>query len=208
MPQKRNNPPIGRMTWGRAIPVLIVCAVFDLVRMFFEFFWFFGPALAGLACTIAGSNTTLGSVVGTTATAAACSAAAGAVGFFGAVPIQAFGIIMAMATGLAGWGTIVLILTITNPGIWKSGAWAWGWSLLSLGVSEVPFLGTLPMLTITHARLYAGQIKHDKAALKKYQEERAQVSNIERQIRQRNQQIQQTQLMQAEANQSATAEVY
>ena len=176
MPQKRSSPPIGRMTWGRAVPVLIICAVFDLVRAFFEFFWLLGPALGAVACTVAGSNTAIGSAVGTLAVGTACTTVAGIAGFFGVEVIGPFGIIMAMATGLAGWGTVTLILAITNPGIWKSNIWGWIWSIFALGVSEVPFLGTIPMLTITHWRLYVAQINHDKAALKQYKKEQAQVA--------------------------------
>ena len=41
MPQNRNNtepPPV--MTWGKAIPALVIAVIFDVARIFFEFFWF------------------------------------------------------------------------------------------------------------------------------------------------------------------------
>lgn len=195
------------MTWGRAIPVLIVCAVFDLARMFFEWFWFFGPALAAAACT-AGVNSALETSVlaGLTGkmVAAGCTAAAGVAGFFGAGPIAAFGVVMAMAVGLFGWGTVTLILAITNPRIWQSNVWGWIWSIFALGISETPFLGTIPMLTITHLRLYTGQIKKDKAALKQYRKEQDKITAA-MQTRERNQQA--AHLMQAQAAEAAAADV-
>jgi len=178
MPQNRNNPPIGRMTWGRAIPVLGVCLIFDFLRFIFEWFIFFGPALAAAACT-AGVNNAVGTTLADTAgklIAAGCAATAGTAGFFGAGPLEVFGMVMAMAIGLLGWGVVTLVLAITNPRIWKSGTWGWVWSIFGLGISEVPFLGTIPMLTITHVRLYAGQIRKDKAALKQYQQEQGRVT--------------------------------
>lgn len=195
MPQKRNRPPIARMTWGRALPVLAICVVFDLIRFMFEWFVFFGPALAAIACT-AGVNNVLGTTIAGMAgklVAGTCATGAGVLGFFGSGAIEAFGIVMAMAVGLAGWGTVTLILAIINPGIWKSNIWNWAWSLFALGVSEVPFLGTIPMLTITHWRLYMGQIKKDKEALKKYQREQEQVAATSRSIqRQQAAQLMQT----------------
>lgn len=187
--------------------MLIVCIIFDLVRGFFEFFWFFGPALAAVACT-AGVNDVIGASIATgfagKAVAAGCAAIAGVAGFFGAGPLTAFGVVMAMAVGLAGWGTVTLILAITNPRIWKSDVWNWAWSLFGLGIAEAPFLGTIPMLTITHIRLYAGQIHTDKAALKKYQKEQAKVTAVQQRQQQNQQAIQ---LMQAQAVETATADV-
>lgn len=187
--------------------MLIVCAVFDVARGFFEFFWFFGPALAAVTCT-AGVNSAIGTsitagVVGK-GVAAVCTAAAGAAGFFGAGPIAAFGVVMAMAVGLFGWGTVTLILAITNPKIWRSNVSGWIWSIFALGISETPFLGTVPMLTITHWRLYRGQIRADKAALKKYRQEQNKITAA----MQRREQNQQTaQLMQAQAAEAAAADV-
>lgn len=190
MPQNKSRPPTGRMTWGRAIPVLVICVIFDAVRFMFEWFIFFGPALAAVGCT-AGLNSVFGTTLAGAAgkmVAGACATGAGALGFFGSGAIGAFGIVMAMTVGFLGWGTVTLILAITNPRIWKSNVWGWIWSICALGVSEAPLLGTIPMLTITHIRLYAGQIKKDKAALKQYQQEQEQVAAAARSAQQLRQQ--------------------
>ena len=203
MPPSRNNnsAPPPRMTWGRALPVLAVCIVFDFIRIIFEWFFFFGPALAAVACTI-GVNSVIGTsvaeVTGKVVTGA-CVAGAGVLGFFGSGAIETFGIIMAMAVGLLGWGTVVLLLAILNPRIWKSNVWAFVWSILGFGISEVPLLGTLPMLTITHVRLYAAQIKKDKEALKHYQEEQGQVAAAVARSAQQQRFLEQAQVFQQEA---------
>lgn len=191
MPPKRssllrpNKPP--RMTWGRAIPVLAIAVVFDLLRLFFEMFWFFGPAFAAVLCTT-WANSALGTTVAGVAgklVAVGCSTAAGAVGYLGIGPITAFGIVMAMTVGLFGWATVTLVLAITNPRIWKSDVWSWVWSIASLGVVEMPLLGAIPMLTITHWRLYAAQIRQDKAALKRYQKAQESVGAAARTLQRR-----------------------
>ena len=199
MPQKNSKPPIGRMTWGRAVPVLVICVIFDAVRMFFEMFWFFGPALAGAICTVKVSG-----AIGTTAGGLVCGAGAAAVGYFGSPALITFGIIMAMTIGLVGWATVTLILAVTNPKIWASNIWGWAWSLFALGISEAPLLGTIPMLTITHWRLYIGQIRKDGAALKQYQKEQAQAAAVARSI----QQQRLVEQMQAQATEPAPVDVY
>lgn len=187
------------MTWGRAIPVLVVAAIFDLLRMFFEMFWFFGPALSGVICAAKVSG-----AIGTTAGSLLCGAGAGVVGYFASPVLIAFGVVMAMTVGLFGWATVTLMLAIMNPRIWKSNVWNWAWSLFGLGISEMPLLGAIPMLTITHLRLYAGQINHDKATLKQYQKEQERVAAVSRSIQQRRIMEQ----AQANAAEPAAADVY
>ena len=102
------------MTWGKAMPVLIVAGVFDLIRIFFEQFWFFGPALAGWYCT-----TKLAIYITQILAAAVCGSSATLVGFFGSEAIEAFGAIMAMAVGLLGWLTVGLMILLTNARIFK-----------------------------------------------------------------------------------------
>jgi len=189
------------MTWGRALPVLVVAVVFDLVRMFFEMFWVFGPALAAAYC---GAQVADVAVVGKLL-AAGCVAGAGAVGYFTAPALTTFGIIMAMTVGLFGWATVTLVLAVTNPRIWKSNVWSWIWSISALGVAEMPLLGTIPMLTIAHLRLYAGQIKGDRAALKRYRQEQEQVARAAATARSMREQAQ---LMQNQADQLVATDVY
>lgn len=165
MPPKGSNRP-NVMTWGKAIPVLVIAVVFDALRFIFEQFWFFGPVLLGLATKIAASQY-LGNFLG----AALGGAVAGVAGFFGGGAFQAFGAVIAIALGLFGWLTIGLLLAFINARIFKTTATSMLWSMLGLGVSVTPVVGTLPGLTLTTLRLYHAQIKNDKEALAKWNAE-------------------------------------
>lgn len=202
MPSRRNNSkPPKTMTWSKAVPVLIVCIIFDALRMFFEQFWFFGPALAAAACTGAVSSW-VGSLWGLTA--AACTGVAAALGYFGAAPIETFGVIMAMAVGLMGWLTIGLILILTDARIFEENAGHALWFAASLLVSEVPIVGTIPALTIIVWRMYRTQIHKEAVARRQYESEQAATLEEEREERQR----QATELMRARAAELAAAEIY
>ncbi len=173
MPRNRNNsksPPV--MTWPKAMPVLAIAVMFDLVRMFFEWFWFFGPAVAAMACT-AGVNTAIGtSVTGVIGkvVAGTCTGAAAVLGMYGVAMTGTFGSIMAMAVGLFGWMTIGLILTIFNKRVFKENAL---WFVASLGIAELPFIGTIPSFTFAMWRMYHSQIKREKKAFAQYEQSQA-----------------------------------
>lgn len=202
MPQHRNRPePPPAMTWGRALPILAVAVVFDALRLMFEMFWFFGPAIAGLICTATASGT-----VGTTVAGIACAAGATAVGVFAVGPIQVLGIVMAMATGLAGWLTVGLLLFVTNSRIFKENAL---WFAGSLLVSEVPIVGSIPAITLVLWRMYHHQIKKEGADIKAYEAQREALALEERQ-RQASyaMQAQNAQLAQAEAQEAVNDEGY
>jgi len=189
MPGNRNNPPPPEvMTWKKASLVLVICGVFDALRIFFEMFWFFGPALATVYCTskVGGWVGSLGGL-----TAAACTAAGGVVGYFGYSVTTVFGSVMAMAVGLFGWLTIGLIILMTNSRIIKDN---FLWLAGGLLISETPIIGALPGLTGTTVKMYSKQIKQDKEAMKKYEKEQA-----DAQLQERNRQI--AYLMQARAAQ-------
>lgn len=160
------------MTWTRAAPVLAVSAVFDAFRLIFEMFWFFGPALAALYCTIKASGAleawTFG-LLGTNTAALACAAGAGAIGAMGVGIIAPFGVVMAMATGLAGWLTVGITLLVTNGRIFKENAL---WFAGGLLVSEIPIVGSIPAITLVVWKMYRTQIRIEKEALKKFEKER------------------------------------
>lgn len=199
-----SSKPPKTMTWSQAYFILVVCVVFDALRIFFEQFWFFGPALAAVACTNIVSGW-VGSLWGLTA--AACAAAGGVLGYFGAAPIAAFGVIMAMAVGLMGWLAIGLMLIMTNARIFEENAGHALWFAASLLISEIPIIGTIPALTIIVWRMYRVQIKKEKGALQKYESEQAAAIAEERQ----QQQVAAAELMQARAlqqDQAAAAAVY
>lgn len=204
MPRKtKSSPPPEVMTWARASPVLALCVIFDAARAFFNMFWFFGPAMAALACTVIANNAIGETIAGAAGkvVAAGCTTAAAAVGFFGAVPIQAFGVIMAMAVGLIGWLTVFLIQLLRNSDIFKENfamIIRFGLGLL-LGV--IPIINALPSLTILNTTMFHIQIKKGKEELQKWKEE-----NAAAQLQERNRQV--AELMQARAAQSAQDDIY
>ncbi len=166
MPQNRaandNEPPM--MTWGKAMPVLAICLIFDLLGLIFQFFWFFGPIIiGGVAGTWASGW--VGGAAGT-----AVGTATGAVaGFFGGVALGVFGVIMAIAVGFMGWLFIGLLLAVMNHRIFKANEKWLFWVLFGLGVDMVPFVGALPGITGSVTKLYHTQIKQEKAAHRAWQ---------------------------------------
>jgi len=197
MPPKRNNsPPPPVMTWRGAAPALVVSVLTDALKLFFNMFWFFGPALAAIYCTAK-----VGSVVGTTAGGLLCGAGAGVVGFFGAGPIAAFGVIMADATAVAGFLALLLVILISNTRIFKTVATGWMYLGAGFTVGAMPLVGALPTFTFTTWRLYRLQMKIEQAAHKKWERENAAAQQQERKR-------QTARLMQAAAAESAPAEVY
>ena len=179
MPQNRNSSePPKVMTWRKALPILVVAAIFDVLRLMFEWFWFFGPALAAVYCTLKASSA-VGSLGGLTTLV--CGLAAGTAGAFGAAGIETFGVIMAMATGLVGWMVIGLFLISTNPRIFKTNKSAFIVFASSLVVSEIPIVGSVPAITAVLWRLYRMQIHKDMQALRKYEEEQASARLAQRQ---------------------------
>lgn len=184
MPQKKNSArPPAAMTWAKASPVLIIAVIFDALRLLFEMFWFFGPALGAIACTV-GVNQAVGTTVanvGGKAVAGGCTLVAGVVGFFGSGAIEIFGIVMAMAIGFLGWMTIGLITLTTNARIFKEHKANALWFVGSLLIGEIPLVGGLPALTGATLKMYHSQIKKEKSALKAYQKEHANEQLQERQ---------------------------
>ncbi|MFA5996303.1 MAG: hypothetical protein WC790_01085 [Candidatus Paceibacterota bacterium] len=179
MPQNRNNTkPPEAMTWSKAAPMIVVAGVFDLVRIFFEMFWFFGPALVAVYCSMSVGDW-VGSLWGLTE--AACTTAAGIAGFYGAAITIPFGTTMAMATGLFGYLTLGLWILMKNPRIFIANASGSLWLAGSFGVSVVPLIGAIPAFSLVLWRLYRTQIHVEKAALKKWEKEHASEKLQERQ---------------------------
>jgi len=199
MPQKRSEPEPEVMTWGKALPVLIVAGIFDLVRLFFQLFWFFGPALAGLYCTSTASGW-VGSLWGLTE-AAACTAGAVVAGSAASAFTVPFGVVMAGATGLIAFLALGLWIARANARILKSVANAPLQFAGAFAVGEVPLLGAFPVFTVVLWKLYSTQIKVEKAAHAKWKKE--QVA-----LRQQEREQQREQFMQAQATELAAADVY
>ncbi len=176
-------PPV--MTWTRAIPTIALAILFDALRAFFGMFWLFGPALATVYCTNT-VNTAVGTSVAAGAgkiVAGACAAAAATIGTLFSPELTTFGVIMAMAIGLAGWLTVWFWLLMTNPRIFKENladVLHVIWFYLCLFVIEIPFIGCAPWVSAVTYRMYKYQIKIETKALKEYEQEQVAISNQDR----------------------------
>lgn len=174
MPQGNNNPaPPEVMTWGRAAPVIIGAAVFDVLGLMFEGLVFFGPALVGAYCaTTVGGVWVIGKLL-----AAGCAAGAIAAGTAASVALIGFGEMMAIAIGLVGWLAVGLYLAMTNRRIFKENTL---WFAGSLLLTEIPLLGALPFVSFIVWRMYSRQIRTEEAALKEWEKKQAAIQAQER----------------------------
>lgn len=196
MPQKRSSEPPKAMTLPKAMPILVIAGLFDLIRMFFEMFWFFGPALAAAYCTVK-----VGGWVGYAwgLTAAICSGVAGAAGAAISEITIPLGVLMADAFALIGFLVLGFCIVIMNPRLFKVNKSAWLWMTGSLGVSTIPIIGTLPAFFAVLWVLYKRQIKVEKAALARWEK-----ANEEERLKERNERMAaQAQFMQMQALQQA-----
>lgn len=170
------------MTWWKASPVLALCVLFDVARAFFQWFWFFGPALAAATCTAKWSSTVStysGGLLGPKTAALICGSGAVGAGVFAFGPMAALGTVMAFSIALIGWLTIGLILLLFNARIFKENGL---WFVASLGTSIIPFIGSIPFMTIFIGKMYYTQIKIEKRAFKKWQNDQAAVKAYERNL--------------------------
>jgi hypothetical protein len=180
MPQNRNRlPPAPHvMTWSKASPVLIVAVLFDILRAFFQMFWFFGPALAAFYC----ANTAggwIGSLWGlTTAVCAGAAAIAGSLLVEATAPI---GVIMADAVGLIAFLALGLWVIISNARLFKTAMAAPAYFVGAFAFGEIPFIGALPVFTLVLWRLYRTQIRVEREAYRKWKETYAAAQLKERQ---------------------------
>ena len=173
-------PPV--MTLTKAAPVLAIVLVFYALRFLFEQFWFFGPALAAIYCTST-VNVALGTSITTgiagQAVAVGCSTVAAVAGAAISEATTAFGNVMAIAIGFLGSLTVWLTIMLTNPRILKERTTVVKF-VASGAVSEIPIIGSLPAFEVTILLMYLFQIKKEKMALKKWQEEQKQLQLQER----------------------------
>ncbi|OYV27805.1 MAG: hypothetical protein B7W98_00975 [Parcubacteria group bacterium 20-58-5] len=193
------------MTRPKSMPIIVVAGLFDAIRLFFEAFWFWGPALAGLYCTVKGSalvsSWTLG-IAGVKTTAALCSAAAIAGGTAVSEITTPLGVVMADAMALIGFlvlglwillGNARLLKAVTEAPLWFSGAFA---------LSGLPLIGSFPFFSVVLWKLYGAQIEAESAAHAKWKRENADALRQEQQQRV----AQVMQLQQLQAAQVAAAE--
>ena len=166
---KNNQKPPATMTWKKASWVLAIAAIFDALRYFFLLFWLFAPAMIALYCTAKVGDT---AVIGELLTAG-CVAGATAIGFGGSAMFIAFGTIMAIAVGFAGWLITTFIITATNSRALGKNPSAVLWVFEGLGAS----------VFIMVWGIYKTQIKKDKILLKKYQDEQSSQQKQEREQR-------------------------
>ena len=204
----RSEKPPEPMTWGRALPVLLVAALFDAIRFVFEWFWLFGPTLFGAAIAATAGGGWIGTGLGATA--------AGASAYFADGLFEMMGLILAMIAGLAGWLVIFLLLALLNHRIFKHNSILV--TILGLIVSETPFVGSIPSITLAMWRMYHVQIREERAAMKRWEKENAaavakqrqeQVARQARQAAMQAAQVQESRLAQmAETQQAAEDDAY
>lgn len=190
---KSSQKPPSVMTWMKAAPVLVVAGIFDAARCFFLSFWFFGPALAAMYCTSKLNSLieTNIAVTGGKIVATACVSGAAAGGAVSAPALIAFGTIMAISVGFAGWFIVTFFIAATNSRALGENPFAVLWLFEGLGAS----------VFIMAWGIYRTQIKKEKEMMKKYQKETAVA-------RQQEQNQQTAYLMQAQAAQMEQAEIY
>jgi hypothetical protein len=171
---------------GKMIFTLALAGVFDFLRAFFVFFVFTGPALATLACT-----SKVNSAVGTTVAsaggkviAAVCAGGSTALGTITAPALIAFGLIMADCVSFLGFLTLSMWVLATNLRVIKVIPTAIIQFSASFAASEVPFWGAFPFFSYRLWRIYGAQRLKEKRALKKWQEERAEIEKQEREAAQ------------------------
>lgn len=158
------------MSWGGAAIPLAIAIVTDLLRAFFNFFWFFGPALAALYCAQKVSEW-VGSLWGLTgAVCAGLAVKAGAIVSAVTVP---FGTVMAFSVAIFGFLALFLIIAMRNRRLFKTATTAPIQFGAAFALSSVPLVGALPFFTFTIGRLYRAQIKTEQAALRKWEKQHA-----------------------------------
>jgi hypothetical protein len=182
MTLRQNSSPPKGMTWPRATPILVICVALDITRAFFSLFWLLGPVVAAVTCV--SQSGSVGDFLGTEVTTALCTAAAAGVGVVLSPELFAFGTFVAMFLGLAGWMGVWLFLALNNPRIFKENATTLIRLIATLGIMELPFVGSLPALTFNTLHLYRVQIRHDKKRLVEWkQQESARIAQERRAIR-------------------------
>lgn len=176
MPLRSSSEPPKVMTWPKAAPVLVAAAVIDLLRAFFNFFWFFGPAIAAIYCAVKATDTLAAwsfGFLGAKTAAAVCTAGAAVIGAVGVEMTVPFGAIMADAVGLMGFLALGLWISVRNLRILKVVSSAPLQFAGAFAIGEVPLLGALPFFSYILWRLYGKQIRVETAALKKWRGENA-----------------------------------
>lgn len=181
---KHSATPPPTMTWGKASPVIALAVVFDLVRIFFLGFVFFGPAMLAAACTYettgAVSTLTVG-LLGTKTAALGCTAGVTggvvAANFFTAggvtLALSYFGQVMGMSIAIMAWFTLAVIIILTNRRLIADNVKALLPTLIGFGITQIPFIDFLPAITGTTWRLYHVQITTERATLETWKKEQA-----------------------------------
>jgi hypothetical protein len=157
-PVPREEPKV--MTWGQAIIVIAIAIVFDALRAFLHFFWFFGPAILAAYCAYkVGDIAIIGGLA-----AKACVVAAGAAGVAGIEVTGPLGEVAADAVGLMCFLALGLFILLTNARLIKTATSAPMQFAAAFAVGEIPFLGALPVFTVVIWKLYRTQIRTEKQA--------------------------------------------
>ncbi len=148
------------MTWAKAAPALLISFIFDALRFACDFLWFLGPIILG-----AGTSSAVSSATGSQAVGHAVGVITTGLSALGMPFFIALGTILSMVVGILGWFVLLFVIVLTNVRLVKDMFRNPAYFLLSLGITQVPFLNTIPSLTISTTRLYRQQMKKERAAL-------------------------------------------
>lgn len=172
MPQNRlSSKPPKVSSRVEAAPILAAFIVLDLLRAFFQFFWFFGPAVAAIVCT-AGVNSLIDTSLvdaGGKIVAAGCAAAGVAGGVVASGFTTSLGIIAAEAIGFFSFLSLKLWMNMSsrmrtvhkNTTLWQMGSFL---------LSELPFAGAFPVYSLFVWISIGKAIQMEKEELKKWEE--------------------------------------
>lgn len=151
------------MTGSKSTLLISIAILFDALKFMCTQLWFFGPAIIGLAGSVALGGGWFGSIVGTVigvATAASVGAA-----------IEALGIILSLIIGVIGW--LVMFALLIGMGVQPFGTRHFTPVLVGFLVGEMPFVNALPTFTVPVWQIIRSERKADKEAHKKWKAENA-----------------------------------
>lgn len=170
MPQNKQSskPPEVSSRWNSA-PVFAAFVILDVLRAFFQFFWFLGPAVAAFACT-AGVNSFFGTSIADIAGklgATGCVVAGVAGGAAASGFTTPLGIIVAEAIGFFSFLSLKLWMNLSPRmrGVHKNTTL---WQMGSFLLSELPFLGAFPVYSLFVWISVGRAIQMEEKELKKW----------------------------------------
>lgn len=151
------------MTNGKVALLVSFALLFDALKFMCTQLWFFGPALIGLAGSVALGGGWFGSIVGTVIGVGAAASVGAA--------IEALGIILSLIVGAFGW--LIMFGLLIGMGVQPFGTRHFTPVLIGFLVGEMPFVNALPTFTVPVWQIIRSERKADTEARKKWAAENA-----------------------------------